>query len=395
MRLANLLFSAAMTALVFETPAQAADDVSACLASDHYHNIDRDYFFCDRALQQANLSDETKADLLVGRGQMLYFSNRMELALRDFNEALKLNPNNHDGHLHRAWNEMQLGEYQPALDDLNFLIAKNQDDADALFAYGFLHVGTKEWRTKTVPIYAHILETNPNHYLTRYNFAPYHTDEIAIAEYEKILLASDEELAKVKTFPSPSKYAFDFKSLVNWALAKKLGGVGQNQKELPILNKLAADYPDIGKIFSERSLVYKDLRRWPEQLADAQRASQLNPHDADAVYNQISALIELKQLEQALNLANDVVGKLNASLCGCITIADIFFERAIVNEKLNHNDQALKDYEISFGAEPKYLGAILTQLIQQKYYSGQTTDPYNDAVRNSLKACIIDPECTA
>lgn len=395
MRIISLVFPIFVVANLSSSLAIAADDVAACIASDHYHNLDTDYVICDRALKQPNLSDETKANLLVGRGEILYFSNRMELALRDLDDGLKLKPDHHDGHLRRAWTEMHLGEYQPALDDINVLLTKDPDDVDALFAYGFLHVGTKEANTKTIPIYTRILELNPNHLLTRYNFAPYHKLEIAIAEYERVLTASDEEFFKVKMFPPPSKYVLDFKSEVNWALAIKLGAGGQNSKELPILNKLADSYPEVGRIFSERSLVYRDLGRWPEELADAKRASKLNPQDGDAIFNQISGHIALKQFEEGLNLANSEIDKPHTSICGCLGNEDILFERAILNEKLNHNEQALKDYERSIELQPKYLGAILTALIQEKYYVGQTTDPYSDAVRNSLKACIIDPECTA
>jgi tetratricopeptide (TPR) repeat protein len=69
-----------------------------------------------RALE-AKLPNEERASLYLSRGQVYLASNALELALRDFEETLRLDPGRADAYLGRAYARVKLGDAPPATAD--------------------------------------------------------------------------------------------------------------------------------------------------------------------------------------------------------------------------------------------------------------------------------------
>jgi lipoprotein NlpI len=130
-------FSFLAGASVFAADVAVTGDIQKCKTSDRYHNSMAAFHTCDNALKQKDLSEEDRAELLLGRGEAAYYVGRFDLASWDLDEAIKLNPNLNEAYLRRAWTRMRTFKYPGALHDLSNLLGQDPDNIDALFAIGF------------------------------------------------------------------------------------------------------------------------------------------------------------------------------------------------------------------------------------------------------------------
>ena len=393
-----ILFLAVVVAnLLTGAPVFAAiDDVQACKTSDHYHDLDADYATCDRALKQQGLSKEDRAKLLVGRGEAAYFFGRMDLSIADLDEAITLNPNYGEAYLRRGWTRLHLNQFSGALQDFSNLLAMEPDNPDALFAIGFIYRGTSGWEGKTLPAFKRALEIDANSYLTRYNLALTYCcwnnrPDLAIAEYDRILRASDAELAKVKLWRTPGSKEFDFKGRVRFSRVASFVALGDYQSALGAINGIIVDYPDSAEAYSARAYLFASLNKNSESLADARMAAGLNPYGGDEKIQIAEALYRLKRYEEDIKTVDRYLdGPLSYESRG-----GMLFWRGMLYKQLHEPEQALVDLENSFSLSPRNLQSTLIQLIQYGYYDGNENDAYSEKARNGLQACLIDPACAS
>lgn len=380
----------------FAADVAAADDIQKCKASDRYHDPMAAFYTCDNALKQKDLSKEDRAELLLGRGEAAYFVGRFDLASWDLDEAIKLNPNLNEAYLRRAWIRMRKFQYPGALHDLSNLLGQEPDNIDGLFAIGFFYKDTSEWESKSIPAFKRVLELDPNHYLSRLNLGTIYADrkgdfDAAIAEYDRILSASDEDLNKVKLWRDPVRPYFDLRGTVRADRVSALARKEKYAQALAEADGLVASYPDVGDAFVTRAHIYSRLRKFDEALADARTASKLEPDGDDQKALEVQTLVQLERYDDALSRANEVLNKPMSEA----VIPDILFWRAYTKKKMHLPDEALQDFERSFLYKSWHLSAALTQAKQSGYYDGNVTDEYSERARDGLQACILDPECGA
>lgn len=378
-------------------PAFAADDdIQKCKTSDHYHNPTADYLACDRALHQTDLPKELRAEMLLGRAEAAYFAGRFDLSSVDLDEALTLNPTLNEAYLRRAWTRMRTNQYPAALQDITTLLSQDPDNVDALFAIGFLYRETPDWENKTLPAFKRALELNPDHYLTRFNLAAIYANYkgdygTAISEYDRILSASEEDLNKVRMWRDPNCPCFDFRGQVRFDRAELFYKMQDYPKALAAFDGLVVDYPHLTEVYVGRGRVYGQLRKFNEELADAQMAVKLGPGWPAQRLLEIKALFQLKRHDEALLKASQFIEVTSNEFA----LGEALYWRGFVNKALGHPEDSLRDFERSFAFHPQWQMAVLTQLRQSGYYEGEVTDSYSEAARNGLQACILDPECAS
>ena len=355
---------AVVAGLLAGTSAFAADkDIQDCKASDRYHNSVADYETCDRALQQMDLPKELRAELLLARAEAAYFAGRFDLSSVDLDEALTLNPNLNEAYLRRAWTRMRTNQYPGALQDITTLLSQEPDNVDALFAIGYIYRETPEWERKTMPAFKRALELEPNHYLTRLNLASIYADYMrdygaAILEYDRILSASDEELNKVRLWRHPNCSCFDFRGQVRFDRAELYYKLQDYPKALEDFKWLASNFPQIADVFVGRGRVYGRLRKFNDELADAQTAIKLDSRWPAQRVLEIEALYHVKRYDEALLAATTFIEGRSYDLA----LAEALFLRGLINKALHHSEESLNDFERSFVLNPLWQGAALTQL---------------------------------
>lgn len=370
------------------------DDMQKCKSLDRYHDTMAAFYACDKALNQKNLPETERAELLLARGEAAYFAGRVDMSLIDLDLALTLNPKLKAAYYRRAWARMRTNHYPDALQDLTILLSEEPENVDALYAIGYFYQDTSEWKSKAMPALKRALELDPNHHLARLSLASLYTDQerdfdAALMEFDKILSASDEVLRKVRIFRDPVRPYFDFRDRVRNDRIAALIGKADYAAALAEADSLVARYPGIGDSYVMRAHVYERLRKFTEALADARMASKFEPNGDDQKALEIEALYQLQRYNDALTRANEMLNQ-PISLA---TMPKILFWRAYTKKQLHLHEEALQDFEQSFSFKSWHLSAVLTQLRQSGYYDGNVTDPYSEKARNGLQACILDPEC--
>src|SRR5690349_383622 len=71
---------------------------------------------CDRALQSGDLSDSQRADVLNNRGAAYVGKGDYDRAIQDFNQAIRLNPDNDNPYINRASAYANQGKYDQAIE---------------------------------------------------------------------------------------------------------------------------------------------------------------------------------------------------------------------------------------------------------------------------------------
>lgn len=380
--------------VICDPGAAASNDVLDCKSADTYHDSLKAFEMCHRALQAGNLTKTDRAALLLWRAEAAYFLGQFGPSLIDLDETLEIDPNLSEAHLRRAWTRMRVSLYPGALEDISNVLSHEPNNVDALFALGYFYQDTAEWQAKSMPAYKQVLKLNPRHFLTRLNLAQMYSEMLyrhgdAIAEYDTILAASDEELRGVRIFRAPGLPKFDLRGQVRLDRAEVLLRMDRDAEALAELDKLALAYPEIGGVFTVRAQLHNGLRGFKQAHADARLAVELEPDGLAQKEALVRALVGLGEHKQALSSADKfIAGRLNGLVRG-----RILFWRGYANKALSHREEALQDFEASIAYDPFMLPALLTQLVQNDYYEGEVTDTYNNRARNGLQACIIDPEC--
>jgi tetratricopeptide (TPR) repeat protein len=88
--------------------------------------------------------------------------------------------------------------------------------------------------------------------------------DAAIAEYDRILIASDEDLSKVKLWRDPVRPYFDLRGTVRADRARALARKEDYAQALAEANGLVASYPDVGDAFVTRAHINSSLRKFDE-----------------------------------------------------------------------------------------------------------------------------------
>lgn len=372
----------------------AASDIQNCKSINSNVETDAAYEACDRALLRTNLMDHERAVLLLRRGEAAYWAASFDRALADLDEALRFNPDLNEAYLRRAWIKKKTQQHAGALQDLSTILSRDPDNADVHFAIGYFYKDTPAWKTKTMPAFKRALELNPDHHLTRFNLAQlyynrYNEMDRALAEYDIILRASDEELSKIKVWREPGEPKFDLRAETRIGRAYVRIQLQDFPKALAEFNDLVTLYPQRSDVLSGRSQVYSAIYQYSEALIDAEAAIKINPYGEIQKVVRVKALYHLGRLEEALTAADKV---LNSAISNQ-SRGEVLFWRAYINKKLDRPEDVLRNFEQSFALEPHFLKGSLYRLKNFGYYEGEMTDNYSERARNGLQACIVDPEC--
>lgn len=88
---------------------------------------------------------ETSRDY-VEKGLAEFNNSDYEAAVKKFDKALEINPNNYDAMYYRSYSNYHLSEFKLALEDINNTIRMNNDWTDAQYLKGVIHVERSEYQ---------------------------------------------------------------------------------------------------------------------------------------------------------------------------------------------------------------------------------------------------------
>ena len=139
------LAAPACTVAAFETQPEAT--VAACTAT----------------LDQAGLSDAERAEALKVRARSLHTTGRLDYAIRDYDAALLLAPNDPELHLRRGWTAYDKADFKTVLDQANEAIKLKPDYADAYDLVGAMLTRREVGRRhEAIAVFAKAIRLDPS-----------------------------------------------------------------------------------------------------------------------------------------------------------------------------------------------------------------------------------------
>src|SRR5215813_7129128 len=114
-----ILVFIALIVLGDTSKAQSLDDAKNCVAAVQKTDFDLAIDHCTAAIQSGELSDQEAATAFHNRGVAYYHKKEYDHAIRDYDQATRLNPNDSDYFYRRGLTYFEKHEYDRAIQDLD------------------------------------------------------------------------------------------------------------------------------------------------------------------------------------------------------------------------------------------------------------------------------------
>ena len=218
------------------------------------------------------------------RGIIYREQKKWELALAGYNKVIQINPNdgyayNNRGNLYKDWKKWDL-----ALDDYNKAIKINPNDAGAYNNRGNLYKDWKKWELALVD-YNEAIRINPKFAIAYYNRGNLYKNwkkwELALADYNKAIQINPND-----------GDAYNNRGII-YTVQKKW------ELALVDYNKAIQINPNNAIAYNNRGNLYKDWKKWDLAEADFSKAIQINPNYASAYNSRGNFYAEQKKWDLA------------------------------------------------------------------------------------------------
>ncbi|BAZ08202.1 WD-repeat protein [Calothrix sp. NIES-4071] len=252
-------------------------------------------------------------------------------ALKNFNQAVELNPNYAINYFVRGFVRDDLGDKKGALDDYNQALRLNPNNAIAYYNRGLVRsdLGDKKG---TLEDYNQALRLNPNY------ANAYYGRGLVRSELGDKKGALDDYNQALRLNPNYA-LAYFGRAFVRDDLGDKKGALDDYNQALRLNPKDASTYYNRGN-------VRRDLGDKKGALDDYNQALRLNPKDANAYYNRGFVRSDLGDKKGALDDYNQAL-RLNPN------DANAYYNRGIVRSDLGDKKGALEDYNQALRLNPK------------------------------------------
>jgi tetratricopeptide (TPR) repeat protein len=316
------------------------------------------------------------------RGNALDEMGNHELAINDFDEALKIDPNNSNIHLNKAISLQKSGEFEKALNEYDYVIKINPKLGEAFVNRGNLHAELQHYKEAISDykkglrfladkkIIAIVYNNLGNVFLQLENY------EEAKKQFDKSILMSDESNQKgMSYFRRAICYILEDdidsalldlrESLIHKPnffeayLLKSQMDIKKNDTEQAIKDyseamKFAPNEIEKAKIFGLRGIQYGEKGDFVNSISDFNIAIDLLPEDGAIYFNKgytnlLKANIpdSIVDFDKAIELEP--------------TMAKAYHDRGLAFAIIGENEKAISDYKMSinlFGENTEKAGVL-------------------------------------
>lgn len=365
-----------------------ASSLDDCRNGNAFLDRDNQFIACNEALK-ATADAKEKALLWFKRGEAFYWRQQYSESLADLNLAIDADPGLRAAYIRRAWAYTQLQQWEDARRDVEAVLAEEPENAQALFALGYIFLSVDPNPERALKAFRQALEADPELHLARLNIAYqqyfYLGDvEAMLKEFQTILSHDEANLDKV-TFQMREKGVF-FAAHVRRERARYLMLAGRDDEALLDVDWLISHHPTMASAYLLRGQILRNKKDIIEAVKDYGRAIELDPGNVDARRERGWSLLGMGRYDEALTDATEIIGGFRAQGEG-------YRLRAAIAKRQGDRRQALQDYEEAFRNDPRFLRIMQERLAGLGYLSRHYSTAYSEETRNGMMACIIDPEC--
>jgi protein O-GlcNAc transferase len=291
---------------------------------------------------------------------VLYYQNRLDEALSNYDQAIALNPDYADAYYNRGIALNAMKHLDLAITSYDRVITLKPDYVNAYFNRGVILYSLNR-PDEALDSYDRAIALNPD-YAEVYNArggalnSLKHFDE-ALASYDRAI-ALNPDYANAHN---------------NRGIA--LSAMKRYDQALISYDRAIALNPDYANAHNNRGTTLYSMKRYDQALISYDRAITLSPDYADAYNNRGTTLYSMKRYDQAL-ISYDRAITLNPDY------ADAYNNQGIALNAIKHYDQALISYDRAIALIPDYADAYNnrgTTLYSMKRYD-QALISYDRAI---------------
>lgn len=220
------------------------------------------------------------------RGRAAFIANRSEEACKDFEEALRLDPNYAPAHNGRGVIYEDLKQYEKAISEYTEAIRLDPTLIKAYKNRGITYVAMKQYE-KAVQDYTGAIRLDSKDAVA-YSLRGDAYDELG--QYERA----------VQDYTEAIRLKPDEMSLARLNRGKAYCDLGQYENGVRDCTEVIRLTPDFPVAYSLRGSAYYALGQYEKAIEDCTEAIRLDPAYADAYYNRGNAYYGLKQYEKAI-----------------------------------------------------------------------------------------------
>lgn len=273
------------------------------------------------------VSDAQKT--LYQEGVNKYESGNYEGAVEDFNQAIKLDPQNALAYNRRGDAYYRLGDYEQAQADSSQAIVLNPQDANAYFDRGFAFSALGKYKE-------------------------------AIADYTQAIKLN-----------SKNAYAYYGRGLARVQLKDNKGAIEDFSKAIALK-------PQYTEAYLQRGIFRRRLKQRLEAIQDFDKVIKINPSDAKAYYQRGLTQSINKQKNEAIKDYTDAIN-INPKYI------EAYLNRGDIYSDLGNNVEATEDYNTILQIDPKFIAAYIHRGIHRFSFGD-----YKGAIEDYTAALKLD-----
>ena len=233
----------------------------------------------------AEVSAEVSADDYNNRGNVYLGMGEYQKAIRDYTQAIALNPDYVGAYYNRALAFTQLRGFDHAIEDYTHTLALNPNFAAAYKNRGVIHASCKEY-ARAIADYTEALRRKPDDATTYNNRGNAHYN---LATYDQAITDYDQAIAL-----NPN-YA---RAYLNRGLAYT--STEEYQQAIADYNQAITLNPATATAYVYRGQAYARLEQHPQALADYDHALELTPNYPLVHNNRGLALVKLGRYAEGI-----------------------------------------------------------------------------------------------
>ncbi|MEH1785527.1 MAG: tetratricopeptide repeat protein [Nostoc sp.] len=266
---------------------------------------------------------------LYQKGENKYEEGNYEGAIEDFNQAIKLDPQNALAYNRRGDAYYRLGDYEQAQADSSQAILLNPQDANAYFDRGFAFSELGKYKE-------------------------------AIADYTKAIKLNSKDA-----------YAYYGRGLARTQLKDNKGAIEDFSKAIALKSEYTEAY-------LQRGILRRRLRQRLEAIQDFDKVIKINPSDAKAYYQRGLTQSINKQKYAALKDYTDAIN-INPKYI------EAYLNRGDIYSDLGNQVEATEDYNNILQIDPKFIAAYIHRGIHRFSFGD-----YKGAIEDYTAAIKLD-----
>jgi tetratricopeptide (TPR) repeat protein len=265
--LSNWIFAAGIGLAMSCSPAMASDRSDRIACTDGHGQPDPRIAACTRLLESGKLTTKDRPKVYQARGIAWRIKGERDRAIADFNEALRLDPNDSDAFNNRGISWLaDMGEVDRALSDFNESISHARQTADSAIFYenrGDVWLEQKREFDRAIADYNDAIRLDPE------NSAAHLNRGVARKELGQFDRAITDYTAAIRLSPKSEKaYA---KRGESWRLKGDLDRALADQDKAVALN------PKGYNAYFLRGNTHRYKGDFADAIADYQRALEISP----------------------------------------------------------------------------------------------------------------------